>query len=105
MLQIAKAQIHRQTWLMKAAHIIRFGFFLTGFAALAVIFFGIGGWAGTAAAIALTMPFSAMIMFGMKCPNCGVSYYFAPSKDGWNLTGVDLLAPVTDHCRKCGIAR
>lgn len=60
---------------------------------------------GAAVAIALTMPFGAMIMFGMKCHDCGVSCYFAPSEGGRNLNGVYLLAPVTDLCRKCGIAR
>jgi len=105
MLQIANARIYRQTWLMKAARIIRFGFFLTGFATLAVIFLGIGGWIGFALSIALTMPFTALIMFGLKCPSCGVSYFFEPSKDGWNLTGINLLAPVADRCRKCGTAR
>jgi len=90
---------------MNAARLVQAGFFITAIAALAVVFFGIGGWVGIAVAVALTMPFTALIMFGMKCPNCGVSYYFAPSKDGWNITGANMLAPVATHCQKCGAAR
>ena len=90
---------------MNAARFVQAGFFVSGLAALLVVFFGIGGWAGFAVALVLTMPFSALIMFGMRCPNCGVSYYFAPSKDGSNLTGVNMFEPVAPQCLKCGATR
>lgn len=90
---------------MTAAHFVRAGFFLTGAILLAVIYLGIGGWVGVAMALAATIPFSALIIFGMKCRNCGVSYYFTPSEGGSNLTGVNMLHPVAKHCRKCGAAR
>ncbi len=90
---------------MNAARFVQAGFFVTGLALLVVTFFGIGGWVGMAIALALTMPFTALIMFGMKCSSCGVSYYFTPSSGGWNLTGVNMLEPVSNHCPKCGAAR
>ena len=90
---------------MKAARFVQAGFFITGISALAVVFFGIGGWLGFVVAFAATMPFAALIILGMKCACCGVSYYFAPSRGGWNITGVNMLRVVGTQCRKCGTAR
>ncbi|WP_374395946.1 hypothetical protein [Sphingopyxis sp.] len=90
---------------MKTARFVQAGFFITGIFALVAIYLGIGGWLGLIVAIAATMPFSAAIIFGMRCSHCGVSYYFASSKNGWNLTGVNLFRPVGQQCPKCGAAR
>ena len=90
---------------MNLARLVRAGFFVTGLAFLVIMFFGICGWMGFGLALALTTPFSALIIFGMKCPGCGVSYYFSPSNNGSNLTGVNMLAPVATQCRNCGATR
>lgn len=99
---IAYVEVCGQIGAMKAARIVQAGFIITGLVMLLVVLFGVGGWLGMAISIALTMPFSALVMFGMKCRNCGVSYYFEPSRSGQNLTGVNLLKPVSERCRKCG---
>ena len=90
---------------MRAARFVQAGFFVTGLIFLLVVFFNIGGLVGMALSLAMSMPFSGLIMFGMKCPKCGVSYYFANSKAGTNLTGVNMFKPVAEHCRKCGAIR
>ncbi|WP_443970478.1 hypothetical protein [Sphingobium sp. CR28] len=102
---IADVQLARHHALMNVACFVPAGFFLTGIVFLAVVCFGTGGVIGIAAAFAATVPFSALIMFGMKCPHCGVSYYFAPSKGGSNVTGVNMFKPVAGQCRKCGSIR
>ena len=71
------------------------------------------GWAensrvgGTLAVVSFVAGscFTMLIMFSMRCKSCGVSYYFKPSKGGWNLSGVDLTLPVKANCPKCGAAR
>ncbi|MBZ9648966.1 hypothetical protein K9B33_15580 [Sphingobium sp. 3R8] len=90
---------------MFAARIVQAGFFFSGLIFLAIVFFGVGGIGGAVLALALTMPFSAIIISGCKCRACGVSYYFSPSEAGWNFTGVNLLKPVESNCRKCGAGR
>ncbi|ODT86800.1 MAG: hypothetical protein ABS86_05475 [Sphingobium sp. SCN 64-10] len=90
---------------MIAARFIQAGFLTTSAAFLAIIFLGIGGLTGMAIALFLTMPFAAIIMFGMKCASCGVSYFYEPSKGGGNITGVNMLRPVSKRCPKCGNAR
>lgn len=99
---VVKLEVIGQIGVMKAARIIQAGFVISGSAMLLVILFGIGGWLGMAISVALTMPFATLVMFGMKCRNCGVSYYFVPSRSGQNLTGMHLLKPVSERCRKCG---
>lgn len=102
---VAEIKILRHHPIMNTARFVQAGFFVTGISALAVVFFGIGGWLGLAVSLAVTMPFSALIMFGMKCKHCGVSYYFEPSKGGVNITGVNMLRVVSAQCRKCGASR
>ena len=90
---------------MIAARFVQAGFLTTGAAFLAVIFLGIGGLIGMAVALFLAIPFAAIIMFGMKCASCGVSFFHVPSKGGWNIPGVNMMRPVSKRCPKCGNAR
>ena len=87
------------------ARLVQAGFLTTGAAALLIVYRGCGGSIGALLAIAVTMPFSGLIVFGMRCRNCGVSYYFDPGSRGRNLTGVNLIKPVAIRCLKCGAER
>lgn len=87
------------------ARIVQAGFFVSGAVSLVTVYFGLGGIAGMAVALATTMPFSFLIMFGMRCKSCGVSFFFDPSSISRHLTGVNLLRPVERLCPKCGAVR
>lgn len=90
---------------MVAARIVRAGFFISGLIFIAVVFFGVGGIAGMVVASMLSIPFSAIIIFGCKCRACGVSYYYSPSEAAWNDSGVNMFKPVARNCLKCGADR
>lgn len=87
------------------ARIVQTGFFVSGAILLLTVYFGRGGIAGMAVALAATVPFSMFVIFGMKCRNCGVSCYFDPNISGWNFTSVNLIKPVEACCLKCGAER
>ena len=90
---------------VQLARLVQIGFFAATVAMFLTVYFGWGGTAGMFVAVAATIPFSIAVIHGMKCPNCGVSYYFDANNRGWNVTGVNLLKPVKPRCAKCGAAR
>lgn len=87
------------------ARIVQAGFFISGAILLVTVYLELGGIVGMAVALAFTMPFAFLIMFGMKCKSCGVSYFFDPKSIGRDLSGVNLLRPVERLCPKCGASR
>jgi len=86
---------------LAAAKFIQIGFWTTGITFLGVVYRGAGGIGGMALALAATMPFVLTVM-AMKCRKCGVSYFFDPGINSWNISGVNLLKPVKSRCPNCG---
>jgi hypothetical protein len=71
------------------ARLVQTGFFGSGALMLLTVSFGWGGPYGSLLALAATIPFSASVMFGLRCKVCGVSHYFDPNSSSRNLSGVN----------------
>lgn len=56
-------------------------------------------------AVAVSGAAAALAQLGLKCHKCGVSYFFDPTMNGWNFTGVNMLKPVAVRCSRCGASR
>lgn len=86
------------------ARIVQIGFWTAGLTFLSVVYFGAGGVAGMGVALVATVPFVIAVMT-LRCRKCGVSYFFDPAINSWNISGVNLLKPVKPRCPKCGAER
>lgn len=87
------------------ARTVQAGYFVSGVGALLTFYLGLGGTRGMALALAITMPFTFLVMFRMRCKSCGVSYFFDPNSSGRYLVGVNLFKPVKRLCPNCGATR
>ena len=100
------ALIHRSrmTSKLQKARAAQFGFLAAGATFLAAIPLGLP-LALTASALLVGGSLAALIIIGLKCRGCGVSYFFDPNIGNWNISGVNLLKPISTKCGKCGAAR
>jgi hypothetical protein len=84
------------------AKFVQFGYWITGIASLSVVYWDLGGIRGIFISIVTTMPFVLAVIISLKCRTCGVSYFFEPANNSWNITGVNLLKRVRSKCLNCG---